>query len=324
MRGVAAAFASDFDVFLKTEKTHIQNTERHFQEQKNVTRDFRTWAEKKEDDIRVRIIASRTAAIEDALAAREALLVHELSAARTTLKEIKHRSKTIDDAQQSLAQLIKKRDSINRNESELEHWRHEARKADQHLKHLQAAHSGATRRDLQSAFIRKHEAIIKYTDAMRTASQFAIHMWNQLPQGELRPGQDIPAFTAEQLETLHRIMNDFEKALGVVEANRINTSTTAAASVNTAAPSRLSSLAPPTYTSSFTQSTGDTDTSYTLDDSFSFATSHNANLDNASTSEFSISTVTPTAIQRDSVSQIQRGAQGLPTISFEFIAHITV
>ncbi|ORY53263.1 hypothetical protein BCR33DRAFT_711594, partial [Rhizoclosmatium globosum] len=55
MRGVAAAFATDFDVFLKAEKTHIQNTERHFQEQKNVTRDFRTWAEKKEDDIRVRV-----------------------------------------------------------------------------------------------------------------------------------------------------------------------------------------------------------------------------------------------------------------------------
>ncbi|KAJ3070399.1 Splicing factor [Podochytrium sp. JEL0797] len=212
LRGTIAGFknhdSKDLEVFIKEDRDVVDAQTSLMRQRKGAADYFHRWAATKEEDIRM--IGGRWVDIQEALIVAENEYVESLEHSRVRMKVIRNREKAIGDAKGKLKTAISKRDAAQKKQQPAEELIQAARDIQAHIRELEAEHLGLTRLDLRDALRIKHEASIKYAVKLSVASNFSIHLADQIPQGTMLPGQDLPSFAGGP--TLDQIMADFKDA----------------------------------------------------------------------------------------------------------------
>ncbi|ORY53262.1 phospholipase D/nuclease [Rhizoclosmatium globosum] len=214
LRGTIAGFknaeSKDLEVFIKEERDVVDATGKKMRQFAGATTAFQRWAGTKEEDIRS--IAAKWVQIQEDSLHAEKEYTDALEQSRARMKVIRNREKAIGDAKGDLKKAINARDAAQKKQAPADDLIQRARNIQTHIRQLEAEHLGLTRLDLREALRIKHEAAIKYAVKMSVASKFSLYLADQIPQGTLHPGQDLPPF--QNHSTLEQIMADFKDAFG--------------------------------------------------------------------------------------------------------------
>ncbi|KAJ3133167.1 hypothetical protein HK100_004622 [Physocladia obscura] len=208
--------SKDLQVYLKEEKDVVVAHTKLLQQRKGASDYYINWAAMKEEDIRFifklsfQAISARLQRIQEAFMQAENDYIHTLEQSRVRMKSIRDREKEISDTRAKLKSAISKRDTAQKKQQPAEALIQEARDIHSHILELEAKHLGLTRLDLREALRLKHEASVKYAVKLSVASKYSLYLADQIPQGELLPGQSLPPYTGQP--TLEAIIADFTAA----------------------------------------------------------------------------------------------------------------
>ncbi|KAJ3205257.1 hypothetical protein HDU82_005318 [Entophlyctis luteolus] len=212
LRGAVASIknpdSKDLQVYLKEERDVVAAQAKLLQQRRGATDWYINWAALKEEDIRA--ISAKIQQIQESFMLAEQEYVDALERARVRMKTIRDREKEISDMRAKLRSVVSKRDAAQKKQQPAEALIQEARDIHAHIRELEAQHLGATRFDLRETLRMRHEATLKYAAKMSVASKFQLCLADQIPQGTLYPGQNLPPYTGQS--TLELIMNDFTTA----------------------------------------------------------------------------------------------------------------
>ncbi|KAJ3246988.1 hypothetical protein HDU78_005639 [Chytriomyces hyalinus] len=202
------AESRDLELFIKEERDVVEAyTALMKQRAGSVDAEIR-WASTKEEDIRA--VSDKLNQVQQAFIQAENGYIESLEASRKVMKEIRNREKKIHEAKGRLKAAVSKRDAADKKSQPSEALTQEARQIQAEIRGMEAEHLGLTRADLKMALRLKHEASVKYAVRLSVASKFSLYLADQIPQGVLSPGQDLPPFGGA--ETLEKIMADFNTA----------------------------------------------------------------------------------------------------------------
>ncbi|KAI8622109.1 Eisosome component PIL1-domain-containing protein [Chytriomyces sp. MP71] len=199
----------DLEIYIKEERDVVEaHTSLMRQRAGSLDAEMR-WASTKEEDIRA--ISDKLNQIQQAFIQTENAYIESIEGSRKIMKEIRNREKKIAEAKVRLRQAVSKRDAAQKkNNPDVDSLANEARQIQADIRGFEADHLGLTRADFKQALRLKHEATVKYAVRLSVASKFSLYLADQIPQGMLSPGQDLPPFTGQS--TLDQIMADFNSA----------------------------------------------------------------------------------------------------------------
>ncbi|KAJ3031249.1 UNVERIFIED_CONTAM: hypothetical protein HDU68_005588 [Siphonaria sp. JEL0065] len=147
-------------------------------------------------------------------------LAGEFEQSRATLKEIKSREESLGvikkkqrDLQSKLDAALKKGSSAPRSilggsDAVTDLIRMDLGNLDREVMVAQADFEGFKREAFKNASKRKWNAIIEFSAKMIVLANFGNHISDQIPQGKLAPGYDLPAF--KNAHIISQIMSDYE------------------------------------------------------------------------------------------------------------------
>ncbi|KAI9343751.1 hypothetical protein DFJ73DRAFT_942096 [Zopfochytrium polystomum] len=125
-------------------------------------------------------------------------------------KDIKTREDKIHDWKLKVKRAHDQLEKAAKQQKPTDQAKFEVETLEEELKKLVAEHVGLLRADLRDAYHFYYDGYAELASKMAAVAKFGRHLADQIPQGSLAPGQELPPFTGTNV--VNQIFKDFEAA----------------------------------------------------------------------------------------------------------------
>ncbi|KAI9332951.1 Eisosome component PIL1-domain-containing protein [Obelidium mucronatum] len=207
--------------WISDEKDLVKNVKALGKAHSQVAKGLTVWGKPEAEDIKT--ISCNLAALSGKMEELHLSLAAELENSRAILKEIKAREESLSvtkkkqrDLQAKLDSAIKKSSSgsgaavsgTTQQRDGTDLIRIDLGALDREVMVAQADFEGFKREAFKKAVKKKWNAVIEFSAKMIVLANFGNHISDQIPQGKLAPGYDLPAF--KNAHIISQIMSDYE------------------------------------------------------------------------------------------------------------------
>ncbi|KAJ1539290.1 hypothetical protein HK405_013054 [Cladochytrium tenue] len=215
-QGLRRTFASlgtndgkNLNIYLQEEKDVIVALRALTKEKREAVQYFDVWGKLEATDIKD--ICEKVVAINSVLFEAEADMIKTYIACREKFKTVRERELKVHALRHKARKardVLERAARRNRSSEQLEFERNYA---EEELREAEADHVGRLRADLRDALNIFYGGYKDLAVKMTAAAKFGRHLSDQIPQGTLKPGQELPPFTGGSV--IDQIYNDFKLAL---------------------------------------------------------------------------------------------------------------
>ncbi|KAI9359242.1 Eisosome component PIL1-domain-containing protein [Zopfochytrium polystomum] len=200
--------ASNIHIWIQEEKDVIKEIRALAKEQSHATKFIAQWGKTEAEDLKT--ITEKTSTLCMRLEEAQMGLAERLERSRQALKDIKVGEEALAALHKKQREVRAKLDAAAKKKRDTDIIRSELNQVDREVLAKEAAHETLKREKTMSALKIRWNAWIEFSAKVSIIANFGNHLADQIPQGVLPPGHELPKFLGGP--TTAQIMHDYEVA----------------------------------------------------------------------------------------------------------------